>query len=215
MVEEKTEKAAQEVTAETVTTEEESTHFYQPYQISEEVIETLDEKEIEKTKKEIDTKLQELLKMINEETLQLSEFLIEEKNLAGELCDILKQILKRLRISFNVPAKVLSISAKPKQVIINEEGHLILVFENDKVSSKRLEEYPPEIVMEVIWNVLPQLGKSIGLYRKKISTRVSFFERVKKELKTLFKAFSSTEAEDKVEVEDSVKQSLENNKNEA
>lgn len=216
MTEQKNDKQAQEsAAAATASAEEETTHFYQPYQVEEETVEILDEKEIEKTKVEIDTKLQELLKMISEETLQLSEFLMEEKNLASELCDLLRQILKRLKISFTIPAKILSISVKPKQVIVNEEGHLILVFEKDKVSSKRLEEYPPEIIMEVLWNILPQLGKSIELYRKKISTRVSFFEKVKKELKTLFKAFSSTEAENKAEVEDTVRQSLANNKNEA
>jgi hypothetical protein len=211
MTEEKNEKPIKETEA--TITEGETTHFYHPYQDSEEVIETLDEEEIEKTRTQIDTKLQELLKMINEETLQLSEFLVEEKNLASELCDLLRQILKRLKISFNVPAKVLSITTKPKQVIVNEEGHLILVFEKDKVSSKRLEEYPPEIIMEVIWNILPQLGKSIELYRKKISNRVSFFEKVKKELKALFKAFSSSETELNPEVEDAVKQALTNNKN--
>ncbi|MGQ9726625.1 MAG: hypothetical protein ACUVQL_05790 [Candidatus Bathycorpusculaceae bacterium] len=58
----------------------EEAYFFHPVQLSEEKEEILDEKEIEKAKVEIEQKLQEFLKSISEETLQLSEFLIEEKH---------------------------------------------------------------------------------------------------------------------------------------
>jgi len=62
--------------------------------------------------------------------------------------------------------------------------------------SKLLEEYPPETVMSVIWEVLPGLAKSIKIYREKISGRVSFFEKVKRELKNLFKVFAVSEGKE-------------------
>ncbi|RLI41980.1 hypothetical protein DRO59_05455 [Candidatus Bathyarchaeota archaeon] len=153
----------------------EEAYFFHPVQLSEEGGETLDEKEIEKSKVEIEQKLQELLRSINEETLQLSEFLMEEHELMTEVCTSLKHVLKKLNVSFNIPLKDIPIKKKTKKVILNEEGHLILVYEKGDVYSAFLAEYPPEIVMAVLWVLMPELAKVIMLYRKKISTRVNFF----------------------------------------
>jgi len=166
----------------------EETYFFHSVQLSEESEEILDEKEIEKSKAEIEQKLQEFLKSISEETLQLSEFLIEEKTLINELCVSLKHILKKLNVSFNIPPQNVPFRKKVKKVILNEEGHLILVPEKGEVNSAFLAEYPPEIVMAVLWVILPELAKVIMLYRKKISTRVNFFGKLKKELKGVVKA---------------------------
>jgi hypothetical protein len=163
-------------------------YFFHPVKLSDERGEILDEKEIEKSGAEIEQKLQELLKSISEETLQLSEFLMEENNLMSELCMSLKQILKKLNVSFNIPPQDVPLRKNVKKVILNEEGHLILVHEKGEVASAFLAEYPPEIVMAVLWLIMPELAKVIMLYRKKISTRVNFFGRVKKELKGVAKA---------------------------
>jgi len=162
--------------------------FFHPVKLSEESEEILDEEEIEKSKVEIEQKLQELLKSINEETLQLSEFLMEENNIMKELCMSLKQILKKLNVSFNIPPQGIPLRKKVKKVILNDEGHLILVHEKGEVTSAFLAEYSPEIVMAVMWIIMPELAKVIMLYRKKISTRVNFFGKVKKELRSVVKA---------------------------
>jgi hypothetical protein len=188
----------------------EETYFFHPMQLSEESEEILDEKEIEKSKVDIEQKLQELLKSISEETLQLSEFLMEENKLMNELCLSLKQILKKLNISFNIPPRDIPLRKKVKKVILNEEGHLILVHEKGDVNSAFLAEYPPEIVMAVLWVVMPELAKVVMLYRKKISTRANFFGRIKKELKGVVKAIVGKEAspESGSEQMDAVKESL-------
>jgi len=192
--------------------EAEEPHFFHPVQLAEESGEVLDEKEIEKAKTEIEQKLQELLKSINEETLQLSEFLIEESKLMIDLCISLKQILKKLYVSFNIPPRNVPLRKRVKKVILNEEGHLILVYEKGEVNSAFLAEYPPEIVMAVLLIVMPELAKVIMLYRKKISTRVNFFGRVKKELKSVAKAIvggkEATSDSSREQVIDAVKESL-------
>jgi hypothetical protein len=189
----------------------EEASFFHPVQISEESGELLDEKDIEKSKVEIEQKLQEILKSINEETLQLSEFLMEESKMMEELCLSLKQIVKRLNISFNIPPQNIPFRRKINKVILNEEGHLILVHEKGEVNSAFLAEYSPEIVMAVLWTVMPELAKVVMLYRKKISTRVNFFGKVKKELKSVAKAIIGKEnASDSSDEQtmDAVKESL-------
>jgi len=189
----------------------EKLYFFHPLQLSEGKQETLDEKEIEKSKAEIEQKLQDILKNISEETLQLSEFLMEENKLIGELCMSLRQILKKLNVSFNIPPHEIPIKKEVKKAILNEEGHLILVHEKGEVNSAFLAEYPPEVVMAVLWVVMPEMAKVVMLYRKKISTRVNFLGRVKKELKGIAQAIvekKSVAETEKEEVMDAVKESI-------
>lgn len=180
--------------------------------------ETQSIKEIEETMKEIEHKLNDFLKVLNEETVQLSEFLMVEKTLTHELCSFLKQSLKRLKISFSIPPKAIPSYEKARQIILNEEGHLIIVQEKGRITSKLLEDYPPDIILMVLWNIIPELSKAMGTYRKRISFRVNFFEKLKKELKNIFKAFANSEGkhqenQDETLSEDAVKKALQLNSN--
>jgi len=147
----------------------------------------LDEKDTE-SKVEVEQKLQELLKTINEESLQLSQFLTDEGKLVDEVCTSLALVFKKLGISFSIPPQDIPFGKKAEKVILNEEGHLTVTYEKDEKHSAFLAEYPPEIVMAVLWIVIPELARAITVYRKKLSTRASFFDRVKKELKAVTKA---------------------------
>ncbi|HML02028.1 MAG TPA: hypothetical protein VK487_01505 [Candidatus Bathyarchaeia archaeon] len=181
-----------EATSSTATETSEDTYLYYPYRLQSE--ET--DENFEKTKAEVEKRFNELLTTISEETLQLSEFLLEEKKLVQELCMFLRHILRRLNMTFNIPLKAIpELREKAKRVVLNKEGHLIVMYERDKVNSKVLEDYSPEIVLSVIWNVIPELERSIKTYRKRISERVSIFERIKKELKNIQKVFSSSNRE--------------------
>ena len=149
--------------------------------------------ELEEKQGEIENKFNELLKAIGEESLQLSEFLLEERKLANELCSLLTQILRRLNISFSIRPEYIDGLGTPKQVKLNTEGHLIIIRDGDKVDSKLLQDYPPDIVLTVMWVIIPELEKAIKGYRKKISRRVNLMEKIKRELKNIQKAFTPGE----------------------
>jgi hypothetical protein len=166
---------------------EESTPY--PSTFQSEAIETTESKDKEKLMGEMEQKFEELLRIIREETLQLSEFLVEEKKLTHELYVLLKPILKQLNTSFNIPTTVIPLTERAKQIFLNAEGHLILVDEKNRVSSKALEDCPPETILNVLWVVIPAISGAIVSYRKRVSFRVSLFNRVNRELKNLYKAF--------------------------
>jgi hypothetical protein len=187
-------------------------HFH-PFLLGNRSLEMLDEKEVEKAKVEIEEKFLDSLKVINEEILQLSEFLIEDKKLAQELCRLLRQVLKHLNLSFVIPSRAIPISEKIDQIILNEEGHLIFVYEKSKVDSKALEEYPPEIILIVFLNIIPKLGKLLRLYRKRVGMRVNFFEKIYRELENASKVFVTSNQKLEVSLrerteEDGVKKTL-------
>jgi len=176
-------------------------------------LETLDEEEVEKTRAEIEEKFLDSLKVINEEILQLSEFLIEDTKLAQELCKTIRPILKHLNLSFTIPPRAIPIHEKIDQIILNQEGHLIFVYEKNKVNSKALEEYSPEIILIAFLNIIPTLGRTLRLYRKKVGMRVNFFEKIYRELENASRVFADSNQKPKglLEVpieEDGVKKTL-------
>jgi len=150
---------------------------------------------VEKSVGEMEQKFDDLLRVVKEETLQLSEFLIEEKRLVQELCLLLKLTLRQLNASFHISPKMISIPEKVNHIILNEEGHLILIDDKGGVNSKALEDYPPETILNVLWVVLPELSEIIVGYRKRISFRVNVFEKISHEFKNLHKMFTRTSEE--------------------
>jgi len=97
-----------------------------------------------------------------------------------------------LDLSFVIPPEAIPIFKKTDRIILNEAGHLIFVYEKTKVSSKPLEEYPPEIVLAVFLIIIPELGKSMRSYRKTISMRINFFEKMYRELENVNRAFATS-----------------------
>lgn len=141
--------------------------------------------EMENSEGELEQKMQELLKSINEETLQLNQLLIEENSLMNETCMFLKQILKMLNISYDIPPHKIPLGKRVKKAILNEEGSLIITDEKNEVSATFLAEYPSEVVMSVLWIILPELVKAVRIHKRKVSTRVNMFVKIKRELKSM------------------------------
>ncbi len=154
---------------------------------------------VEKSVGEMEQKFDEMLKVVKEETLQLSEFLVEEKRLVHELCLLLKLTLRQLNASFHISPKMISVPENVNHVILNEEGHLILIDDKGGVNSKALEDYSPEIILNVLWVVLPELGEIIVAYRKRISFRVDVFEKITHEFRNLGKMFARAREEQSAE----------------
>jgi len=173
-------------------------------------MEAAESKEREKFQAEMEEKFEELLRTIREETLQLSEFLIEERKLTHELYVLLKPILKQLNTSFHVPTNVVPFQERAKHVFLNAEGHLIIIDERNGVSSKALEDCSPEVILNVLRVVIPALSESIMAYRKTVSLRVTLFNKITRELKNLYKIFLKRQ-ERPEEAEDAQKEKSQEN----
>jgi len=158
----------------------------------------MDAKEMEKIKVEMEKDFFKKLQTMNEETMQLSELLKEEKRLTHELCTLLTQILAKLNVSLSIPTENPPWPNGIKQALLNSQGHLILVSEDGEISSRNLEDYPSDTIFVVFWNVIPQLGNLIGEYRKKTNLHVNFFNRITRELNNIPKLFSSLEGKPEV-----------------
>jgi hypothetical protein len=166
-----------------------------PIQMENENMENISEKE--KTNAENEQKMNVLLQTMNAESAQLGEFLAVENKLMIELCTSFAQILKRVKVSFSIPPQDLPLKAKAKKVTLDENGHLAVFYEKQGENSAFLSEYPPEIVMAVLYVVIPEFTRFMAVYRRRVGARVSFFEGIKKELKNVAKAIIGPSEENK------------------
>lgn len=169
--------------------------------------------ETAETSRALNDQMQESLKVLSEETLQLSELIWQEVKLTKEFCAVLKQVLKQLRISFNLPVNVLAQGQRLQQAILNSEAHLILINDKNEVESRALEDYPPDVISNMISHIIPELSKSLTQYRQKISVRIDLFDKVNRELRNLRNMSdnrSDKNEEGSAPVEDGIKKTLMN-----
>jgi hypothetical protein len=161
----------------------------------------------------LNDKMQESLKVLSEETLQLSELIWQEAKLTKEFCAVLKQVLKQLKISFNLPVNILAQGQRIQQAILNSEAHMILINDKNEVESRALEDYPPDVISNMISHIVPELSKSLTAYRQKIAMRIDLFDRVNRELRNL-RNMSDNRSDKNEEgsgpVEDGIKKTLMN-----
>ncbi|HKZ93616.1 MAG TPA: hypothetical protein VJ249_03410 [Candidatus Bathyarchaeia archaeon] len=157
--------------------------------------------------------MQESLKVLSEETLQLSELIWHESKLTREFCALLKQVLRQLNMSFNLPVSIFPHGQKLQQVILNPEAHLILINDKNEVESKALDDCSPDIVFNLVSFIIPELSKSLTLYRQKVSVRIELFDRVNRELRNLrnmSENHSDKQEEGSSPVEDGIRKTLMN-----
>jgi hypothetical protein len=159
----------------------------------------------------INGQMQESLKVLSEETLQLSELIWQQAKLIREFCALLKQVLRQLNMSFNLPVSTFPESRKLQQIILNSEAHLLLINDRNEVDSKALEEYSPDIVFNLVSFIIPELSKSLTLYRQKINVKIELFDQVNRELRNLRNmsdSRSDKHEENNSPVDDGVKKTL-------
>lgn len=148
----------------------------------------------EEKSEKIEGKFQEFLKAINEETSQLAQFLVKEREMMKELCGLMAQILKNLKISFSIPSECLtSLGEATKQARLDKNGHLTIIRNDGKVESRPLEEHSPDVILKVLLVVTPELERMITAYRRSVSRRVTMLEKIRHELKSMQEAFASFE----------------------
>jgi hypothetical protein len=157
---------------------EEIANFH-PVQISNESKDARAEKESDKERR-----LHELLHSLIEESMLLSDHMATERRLITDVSSSLTQVLKRLNVSVVIPPARLPLDKRVKQITLDRNGNLKLVYDNRECQTAQLGNYSPETVAAVLWVVMPELPKAIAKARKKLNTRTSFLEGVKEELQT-------------------------------
>ena len=139
---------------------------------------------------EVESKLCELLEAINAETAELGEFITKERELTKELYCILREILIHLKTPIDIPAESMTKLRYAHQIKLDTEAQLVVVWPGNKVDSKPLKDYSPDVVLAVLWTIFPELEKVVKACKEKTKKRVGLLERIRRQMTTLQKAFA-------------------------
>jgi hypothetical protein len=143
----------------------------------------------------IEGRIYECLKAISEETSQLNIYLIREKRVITELCDLLTKIISRLKTTFEIQPSQIPMLGQAVSIRLDLGGRLVLNRGDGRIDSKPLREYSSEVVLTVLWLIIGQLQKSIQDHQEKINKRASLLDKIKLELESLHRSLSKTENE--------------------
>ncbi|MBS7615921.1 hypothetical protein KEJ45_01825 [Candidatus Bathyarchaeota archaeon] len=139
-------------------------------------------------------KMEEFMKTISQEAVQLNNYLLEEKKLIADLCVSLKSVLNSLHISFDIPPQDIPLEKNARKLVLNEHGQLIIFTEKGQESAAFLADYQPEVIIAVLWDVIPILAKVITRNKRRVRSRISFFEKLKTELANVVKSLGEEKA---------------------
>ncbi len=143
----------------------------------------------------MENRVHEFFRELSEETRQLGESLTEEKELIDDLCDLLAQILRSVRVTLEIPPRRMMNLQDGGHVRLNLDGEVVVV-QGDGVTSKLLKLYPGDTILEVFWAVFPEVGHAIKAYRTKVIERVGLMGKIKNELANLQNALHLVRKED-------------------
>ncbi|UCC32873.1 MAG: hypothetical protein JSW53_03475, partial [Candidatus Bathyarchaeota archaeon] len=138
-------------------------------------------------------KLEGFLRDMKDEIILWNEYVIEEAESTRGLCLFLRTILTHLDASLSIPPKSVPLFEKARQIVLNGQGHLILLYEDGRVDSKVMSDCRPDTVLAVVWSVIPSLRKMIRLRRQKIEVRVDILRKIRGELENASGAFEAAE----------------------
>lgn len=139
-------------------------------------------------------KLTEILQSMNNETSLLNQAITEESRIIEDVCVSLKEVTMKLGVSFNIPPQDVPTNKGTKKAILDEQCKLTFTYGNEEKQTAFLAEYPPQTVMAVLWDAIPELAKAVSIYRKRMNARASFFTKAKQELKAAAKSITNTSA---------------------
>ncbi len=152
---------------------------------SKDVPKVLTDDEAELSEKE--KHLEQVLQNMGQETAELSKLLDEESKLVKELQDCLKQIMEKIHVSVTiVPPSIPSQGLK--EITLNQNGELTTINDNGEKHTAPLSAYPPEMIMSILFTVIPETVNVITSLRRKIGNRINLFEKMRRELKNAARA---------------------------
>lgn len=130
-----------------------------------------------------------VLKDINNEMEQISKLSALEKKYVHDLSEILKELMKVLKISFTLSRETIkNIGINASKVCITRECGVKIYSPSRQVKTVELHEMAPSSIISIFSALMPSLERAAELKRAKIGSRSNIIERMIKELKDLLSA---------------------------
>ena len=124
------------------------------------------------------------LTALQSEFAQLSELEEMEQTYVVKLIDSLKVLQSGVDVALSLHKEALGPAyASAKEAYLASEGVVIITSEDGKMTSLPLAKFQTKVVLDIVEDATPELGRMISERRKGAGARVELLERILKELK--------------------------------
>ncbi|MFQ6053902.1 MAG: hypothetical protein ACE5OO_06735 [Candidatus Bathyarchaeia archaeon] len=134
---------------------------------------------------EMEPALSELFQSMHEGAQMLAEARVKDARLVGELCASLTAYTTWLGVTLELPPETIPKIYEAERLFLSPRGHLVVVDKEGRVNSRSLDEYPTEIVLNVVLKAMPQLRSAIHEYLQRLGERIDLLDRINSELRSL------------------------------
>ncbi len=142
-----------------------------------------DESETKVSNKFQSSDMLKVLDSLVDETLQIVEFNNEEGNAVQEICETIEMMLTQMKTSIKVSPALLGPNNNVKRAVLGQDGKIMITYRDDEVEYKKLTDFHPSMLTEILNEVFLKLKEATGDYRKIVEERVSVYRTANKKLK--------------------------------
>ncbi len=143
-------------------------------------------------------KVQEMLRQMQEEAMQISELTLMQKDYISEISTYIKRVLIMLPYSIEVAMATLGNRGRKGKAFLNKNAHVIMTSDGDEATSTPLAELEPDLSMAVLTDAMPKIEEGLRLKRERMQDETTRLEQLAIQMESVYQTLQ----EDRASTED-------------
>jgi len=144
-------------------------------------------------------KVQEMLRQMQEEAMQISELTLMQKDYISEISTYIKRVLIMLPYSIEVSMATLGNRGKKGKAFLNKNAHIIMTSDGNEATSTPLAELEPDLSMAVLSDAMPKIEEGLKIKRERMQDETTRLEQLAMQMESVYQTLQ----EDRTSTEDS------------
>ena len=143
-------------------------------------------------------KVQEMLRQMQEEAMQISELTLMQKDYISEISTYIKRVLIMLPYSIEVAMATLGNRGKKGKAFLNKNAHVIMTSDGDEATSTPLADLEPDLSMAVLTDAMPKIEEGLRIKRERMQDETTRLEQLAIQMESVYQTLQ----EDRASTED-------------
>ena len=143
-------------------------------------------------------KVQEMLRQMQEEAMQISELTLMQKDYISEISTYIKRVLIMLPYSIEVAMATLGNRGKKGKAFLNKNAHVIMTSDGDEATSTPLADLEPDLSMAVLTDAMPKIEEGLRIKRERMQEETTRLEQLAIQMESVYQTLQ----EDRASTED-------------
>jgi len=131
-------------------------------------------------------KVQEMVKRMQEEAMQISELTLMQKDYISEVSTYIKRILILLPFSIQVGLATIGNTQTKAKAFLNKDANIIVTNEAGEATSTPLTELEPDISMAVLADAMPKIEEGLKIKRERMQEETGRLEQLATQMESVY-----------------------------